>query len=221
MSALADPYYQRGGITIYHGDCRDVLPSVPTVGLLLTDPPYGIGDKWAASKMVGKRGSSRLWGHGEVWDNSTVRPWLLQQAIEKAHSAIVWGGNYYDLPPSRGWLSWDKMQDFSGAHFELAWTNLAIPARVVRMSRIDAYQNRAEHRKEHPTEKPTQLMRWCIGLAGDQAQTVIDPFMGCGSTVLAARALGRSVIGIEIEERYCEIAAKRLEQEVLPLEQTA
>jgi site-specific DNA-methyltransferase (adenine-specific) len=215
------PYYEHGGITIYHGDCREILPAVAPVDLLLTDPPYGIGDKWATTPVVGKRGSSRLWGRGEQWDNSTICPWLLDQAIEKASSAIVWGGNYYALPPARGWLSWDKMQEFSGAHFELAWTNLPIPARVFRLSRIDAYRNRAEHRKEHPTEKPAQLMRWCIGLAGESAKSVIDPFMGCGATVLASVALGRHAIGIEIEERYCEIAAKRLSQEVLPLETTA
>jgi site-specific DNA-methyltransferase (adenine-specific) len=204
------PYYEQDGITIYHGDCREILPHV-RADLLLTDPPYGIGEKWTKTALVGKRGSSRLWGKGETWDNTTVSHWLIQQAIESANAAIVWGGNYYELPPARGWLSWDKLQEFSGAHCELAWSNLDIPARVFRMSRIDAYHNKAEHRKEHPTEKPTELMRWCIGLA-DNPLSVLDPFMGCGATLLAASSMKRSAIGVEIEERYCEIAAKRLAQ---------
>lgn len=212
------PYYSHAGIMIYHGDCREVLPLLPPCDLLLTDPPYGIGKKWASKPMVARNGVSRLWGRSETWDMATAPLWLVEQAIDKARSAIIWGGNYYALPPSRAWLSWDKMQEFSGAEFELAWTNLNLPPRVFRLSRIDAYHNKAEYRKEHPTEKPPQLMRWCLGLA-PEAQTIIDPFAGGGSVGIAAHALSRTATLIEIEERYCEIAAKRLAQEVLPLEQ--
>jgi len=109
------------------------------------------------------------------------------------------------------------MQDFSGAQFELAWTNLDKPTRVFRMSRIDAHVNQAEYRKEHPTEKPPQLMRWCVEQAG-KVSTIVDPFAGGGSAGIAARSMGCTATLIEIEERYCEIAAKRLAQEVLPLE---
>lgn len=129
----------------------------------------------------------------------------------------MWGGNYYQLPLTNAWLAWDKMQDFSGSHFELAWSNLTIPTRAFRMSRIDAYQNKAIFPKDHPTEKPIQLMRWCIGLAGD-VMTVLDPFAGVVATGIAAKDAGKSAILIEREERYCEIAAKRLAQETLSLE---
>jgi len=210
------PYHQEVSVTIYHGDCRQILPMLGRFDLLLTDPPYGIGDKWTNGVMDGKRGTSKLWGNGEKWDDETPAPWLLAQCIEAANRSIIWGGNYFGLPATRGWLSWDKMQEYSGSDCELAWTNLEIPTRVFRMSRIDAHQNKAEYVKEHPTEKPMQLMRWCISLAGD-VKTILDPFAGSGTTGRAAKDLGLKCVLIEREERYCEIAARRLAQEVLPL----
>lgn len=209
------PYYQDEYCTIYHGDCTKVLPQLAAVDLVLTDPPYGIGQKWAAHPMIGKNGSSRLWGNGETWDNAVVDCAIIQRAISAGAAAIVWGGHYYTLPPSRCWLVWDKMQTFTGADAELAWTNLSLPVRVFRMSRIEAYCSKAESRKQHPTEKPIQLMRWCLSL--HEGDTVLDPFMGSGTTLRAAKDLQRKVIGIEIEERYCEIAAERLQQEVMAL----
>ena len=129
---------------------------------------------------------------------------------------IVWGGNYYNLPPVRGWLAWDKIQEHSSGHFELAWTDLDIPTRSFRMSRVEAY---SKMNKAHPTQKPVQLMCWCIGLAGNP-QSILDPFMGSGTTLVAAKNLGRKAIGIEIEEKYCAIAVDRLRQGVLLTEAT-
>lgn len=211
------PYYQDDSCTIYHGDCREVLPLVHA-DLVLTDPPYGLGKRWTKSRMAGRNGSARLWGQGETWDDSTVDSALLELAVSRGRSAIVWGGTYYVMPPSRCWLVWDKVQVFTGADAELAWTNLDMATRVFRLSRIDAYVNDAEYVKSHPTEKPVQLFRWCLSLASGVDALILDPFMGSGTTLRAAKDLGRRAIGIEIEERYCEIAAKRLAQEVLPLE---
>jgi DNA modification methylase len=209
---VTEPYYHdaEAGITIYCGDCRDVLPGL-AADVLVTDPPYGLG---AAGRSGGR--ASRLWRKGETWDDTPVDQSVVDLAIGTTDHAIVWGGNYYTLPPSRCWLIWDKVQAFSWADAELAWTNLVLPVRVFRLSRIDAYVNRAESVKQHPTEKPVSLMRWCLGLV-PTAQTVLDPFMGSGTTLVAAKQLGRRAIGIEIEERYCEIAAKRLAQGVLAL----
>jgi len=211
------PYHEEAAVTIYHGDCRQIVPLLGRFDLLLTDPPYGIGDKWTKGVMAGKRGTSVLWGKGETWDDETPPDWLIEQCVRAAKKSIVWGGNYYAMPPARGWLSWDKVQEYSGGDFEMAWTNLDTAPRVFRMSRIDAYQNKAESKKAHPTEKPLQLMSWCIGLAGD-VQTILDPFAGSGTTGRAAKDLGKCAVLIEREERYCEIAARRLSQDVLGLD---
>ena len=208
------PYYQEDGITIYHGDCREILPSLGRFDLLLTDPPYGIGDRWAKSALVGKNGSSRLWGKGDTWDDAPPDEATILQAIDSGESSILWGGNYFVLPPSRCWLVWDKVQKFTGADAELAWTNLDDPVRVFRLSRIDAYMNQASEIKTHPTQKPIALMLWCLSHVPD-ARTVLDPFMGSGTTLVACKRNHLTAVGIEREERYCEMAVERLRQKVL------
>jgi site-specific DNA-methyltransferase (adenine-specific) len=204
------PYYQDDYATIYCGDCREILPQLPRVDLVLTDPPYGLGDKL-------KSGDNGEWSKGfsvaPTWDASVVPSWLILQVIEKAEGSIIWGGNYYPLPPVRGWLGWDKMQEHTSGHYELAWTNLDIPTRMFRKSRVEAYGGMD---KQHPTQKPEGLLTWCIEKS-PKAQTILDPFMGSGTTLVAAKQLGRKAIGIEIEEKYCEIAATRLRNEPNPL----
>ena len=141
------------------------------------------------------------------WDSSVVDVgWL----FPCTKTLIIWGGHLMNLPTGRGWLVWNKIvRNFSSGVCELAWTNLDIP--------IDAFDyshgQLANEGKSHPTQKPLPLMAWCIGKAG-QPETIADPFMGSGTTLRAAKDLGRKAIGIEIEEKYCEIAAKRLSQEV-------
>jgi DNA modification methylase len=138
--------------------------------------------------------------------------------IAAGQYAIVFGGNFYALPPSQCWLVWDKdngATDF--ADCELAWTNLPGAVRRIRyrwQGMLQEHMGADKERRVHPTQKPLPVMRWCIERAPD-AQTIIDPFMGSGTTLRAAKDLGRQAIGIEIEERYCEIAAQRLSQEVL------
>jgi len=206
------PYYEdtRAGITIYKGDCREILPSLPPVDLVLTDPPYGIGAD--SHQGPAKHGWKQ---YGKVgWDLAKPERWVIEMAISKGRHGIVWGGNYFELPPKMGWLVWDKGQrDFSLADCELAWTTENRAARVFDYSRAKAIQDG----KEHPTQKPVELMRWCMTLFED-CKTILDPFTGSGTTLRAAKDLGRKAIGIEIEEKYCEIAAKRLAQEVLPFQ---
>jgi len=197
------PYYEEAGITIYHGDCREVLPGL-TADVVVTDPPYGIGFAGQPTKWQRLAGAAP-----ESWDDS--RP-DLAQALAAAPVACVWGGNYFALPPSRGWLIWTKPDaPPSMGSVEMAWTNLDRNARHINHS-IGA--TNAE-RVGHPTQKPLRVMLWCLSLM--PPGTVLDPFMGSGTTLRAAKDLGRRAIGIEIEERYCEIAAQRLSQEVLPL----
>jgi site-specific DNA-methyltransferase (adenine-specific) len=215
-----NPYFERDGITIYHGDCREILPMLEPGGvdLVLTDPPYGLNGLIRGGRGL-TAGGSKEWRqhfeHGLSWDNA-IDDLLLARVVSAAPQAIIWGGNYYDLPPKRGWLIWDKCQEHSSGHAELAWTTLDQPVRVFRMSRVEAYGKG----KDHPTQKPLRLFSWCLGFA-PTAQRILDPFMGSGTTLVAAHQVGRRATGIEIEERYCEIAARRLEQAVLPLEVSA
>lgn len=196
------PFYEDGAVTIYHGDCREILPELDRVDLLLTDPPYGIG--LAANPFRQKFEKAD-------WDGQPVDVGLLEQCIAHADNAIVWGGNYFGLPAHQRFLVWDKEQpeDFSSAMVEQAWTTLDGPAKLFRR-RVVSYE------KWHPTQKPVELMRWCLSLA-PEARTILDPFMGAGTSLVAAKEAGRRAVGVEVEERYCEIAANRCRQEVLGL----
>ena len=201
------PYYQQDGITIYHGDCRDILPHLPKVDLVLTDPPYGIARVWKGGSGHGWGRASEQTDERNSWDGSTPD---LSGVITHAPVSIVWGGNYFDsLPVSRGWLIWVKPErNFTLSEAELAWTNRDTVVRVYDGPRSD-------YGRVHPTQKPLRLMEWCIDWSGNTTQTILDPFMGSGTTLVAAKRLGRQAIGIEIEEKYCEIAAKRLAQREL------
>jgi len=204
------PYYDDGQMTIYHGDCREVLPSLEPVDLVLTDPPYGISS-------ICKGGGGYGWPNRrgqpverDIWDSATPNAETMAQALCSGRDAVIWGGNYFDLPISRGWLIWNKPErNFSLAEAELAWTSKDTIIRV-----FDAHRSDVD--RVHPTQKPISLMRWCLEKFPD-AQTILDPFMGSGTTLRAAKDLGRRAIGIEIEERYCEVAVKRLAQEVFAL----
>ncbi len=218
------PYYDDGkGIVIYHGDCREILPTLPKVDLVLTDPPYGIGintkatQQWKApsAKWRGAR-LTKDYGVNE-WDNSVIEDWLLAQVCSKSEFQIIWGGNYYQLPKTSCWLVWDKMNgENTFADCELAWTNLEKAVRKISYL-WNGFQKEKPELREHPTQKPLDVMTWAISQAPETCGTILDPFMGSGTTLRAAKDLGRKAIGIELEEKYCEIAAKRLSQEVFAL----
>ena len=185
-----------GLATLYLGDCRDILPTLERVDAVITDPPYGIG---IASNPVRQ-------AHKKMeWDAAAPGSALISACIAAGEVAVLWGGNYFDLPPSQCFFVWDKVQpqDFSLAMCEQAWTNKKGPAKLFRQSVLS-------YRKEHPTQKPIELMKWCIEQAGSP-QTILDPFMGSGTTGVAAVQMGRQFIGIEREPEYFEIACKRIE----------
>ncbi len=194
-----------GDARLYLGDCREVLPTLERVDACVTDPPYGIAHLWN-SEQAGRNGKSRLWNGDNEWDKETL-PDALDLALKIAVRSIVWGGNYYDLPPSRGYLIWDKMQEFSNADSEFAWCSWAQTPRTFRYSRGQL----ATEGKDHPTQKPLPLIQWCLGLLPG-CQTILDPFMGSGTTGVACAKLGRKFIGIEIEPRYFDIACRRIEK---------
>lgn len=190
---------------IITGDCLEVMRDWPDgcVDLVLTDPPYGIG---TGKQPVGRNGL--VWGEQE-WDKQPVSQQLLDYVRMKGRWQIIWGGNYYAMPPSRCWLMWDKKQPqewYSTAHFELAWTNLDKNSHAFRKSQVEAY---SRMNKQHPSQKPIDLIEWCIQEA-PVTDIILDPFCGSGTTCVAAKKLGRRYIGIDISSEYCDIARKRL-----------
>lgn len=208
------PYYQDSAVTIYHGDCREIVPTLGRFDLLLTDPPYGI-DACNRRKILSRSNHTIATDYGDgVWDSAPADQSLLDYIISNCEKAIIWGGNYFRLPPCVGPLVWDKENSGDFADGELAWNNLGSALRIKRHMWNGMIRKGREHR-DHPTQKPLEIITWCISLAGDSAKTILDPFAGSGTTGRAAKDLGRKATLIEREEKYCEIAARRMAQEVL------
>ena len=216
------PYYQDDSVTLYHGDSREIVPQLGRFDLLLTDPPYGINVDNVMEKQggtqYGKAKAAKRHYKSFGWDEAPPPLWLLEMFMSITKFQVLWGGNYYDgLPPSRGWLVWDKENgDNRFADCELAWTNLDIPVRK-KAHMWNGMIRKGKENRWHPTQKPLDIMAWCINLAGD-VQTILDPFAGSGTTGRAAKDLGKKATLIEMEESYCEIAAKRMEQECFNFE---
>ena len=227
------PYYQDSAVTIYHGDCREILPTLPKVDLVLTDPPYGIGYKSGYSdnfeKIVGDDGTLDVVG--------CIKQ-TLGCLLNGKHLYVFGRWDLAGLPigPSAE-LVWDK-EKFGMGNLELPWgpqheiitfaVHLTRPAarkaerggltaRMRRGSVLRSLRPNAARVNRHPTEKPVDILRQMIESSSLFGNTALDPFMGSGSTLEAAKLEGRKAIGIEIEEKYCEIAAQRMAQEVLDL----
>lgn len=201
------PYYEDEYVTLYHGDCRDVLPSLSLGQFsLLTDPPYGHGKKWTGGGYFRRPiyAGVREWD-AEPFDNAA----LLALIAAVGGPSVIWGGNYYALPPSRCWLAWEKSSKMDTmADFELAWTSLDQPAKLFREDR------NPDGERQHPTQKPLSLMQWSIGFL-DDSTAILDPFAGSGSSLRAAKDLNRKAVGVEREEKFCRVIAARLAQNVL------
>ncbi len=194
-----------GDAELWLGDCREVLPLLPRFAAVVTDPPYGLAD------LLHRPGSGQWEKHykqgAPTWDRVTVADGVTA-ALEQADKAVVWGGQFYLLHPSRCWLSWNKiLRNWSSSEAEHAWTNLDKPNRVFDYSHG---QLATEGKHYHPTQKPVPLMAWCLVQAGRPA-TVLDPFMGSGSTGVACVQLGLAFTGIEREPKYFDIACRRIE----------
>jgi len=225
------PYYESGGITIYHGDCRDVLPTIEpaSIDLLLGDPPYGIALDTAnysrkRTALAAANDYPPVFADDEPYDPSIVL---------RFPRVLLFGANHFAsrLPDVGSWLVWDKTAGLrsrraigfnDNADAELIWTNLGGPVRILGHQWIGLMKatERTEGRL-HPTQKPVALIRWLIDHFGKPDGVTLDPYMGSGTTLRAAKDLGRKAIGCEIEERYCEIAAKRLSQEAFDFEGVA
>lgn len=194
-----------GDCTLYCEDAAFVLPTLHGIDAVVTDPPYGIAKVWQGGSSK-KNGWAKAASQREVrnqWDDEVPSPELMAQVLSNGKHHVIWGGNYFDLPPSRCWLVWNKPErGFTLAEAELAWTNHDSVVRV-----FDA--PRSEPGREHPTQKPVALMTWCVAKTKG---TVLDPFMGSGTTGVACAKLGRKFIGIERERKYFDIACRRIEE---------
>lgn len=196
-----------GDCTLYLGDCMDIMPMLGKVDAVVTDPPYGIdygnaGGFSAAHGWASRRGAAD-------WDKERPQREVFDAIRSISNEQIIWGGNYFAdlLPPSMRWLAWDKGQrNFSLSDMELAWTSQQNAVRVFTYARGKAVQDG----KEHPTQKPVALMSWCMDFVKG-SKTILDPFMGSGTTGVACVKTGRKFIGIEREPSYFDIACKRIQ----------
>jgi site-specific DNA-methyltransferase (adenine-specific)/modification methylase len=206
-----------GNATLYLGDCRKILPTLPKVDAVVTDPPYGVSrDKGMGLGGWGLTGNRTncLRRYDGDWDSSRPESSTITALLDAADLHIVWGGQFFaDVLPVQGkWLFWDKCQTMpSFGDGELAWTSL--PGNAVKQF---TYNGSGLHAKKkdrvHPTQKPLRLMKWCIEQLPANAHTILDPYMGSGTTGVACAQMGRAFIGCEIDPRYFDIACKRIEQ---------
>lgn len=211
------PYYQDNLVTLYNADCKIVIEELGRFECLVTDPPYGINEAAGKNKSRGRLATATDYGNSN-WDCKPIDQKLLDALISKSNKAAIFGGNYYNLPASSCWLIWDKDNgntDF--ADCEMVWTNLKKAVRLKKYRWQGMLQQYAGERKEvrfHPTQKPLAVMKWVLDQV-KAGESVLDPFAGSGTTLIAARDYGISSVGIEREEKYCEVIANRLEQGVL------
>ena len=203
-----------GNAELYCGDCAVILPQLEPVDLILTDPPYGIGEAAKNHKSRSKIAQSKDYGSDD-WDYKPPAAWLFGLMQDKSKHQIIFGGNYFALPPTSCVLVWDKdngANDF--ADCELAWTNLKKAVRLKKWTWHGMRQENMSRKEErvHPTQKPTGIMEWAISQAPDDIATICDPFMGSGTTGVAAMNLEKRFIGIERERKYFDIACERISQ---------
>lgn len=189
-----------GGQRLLLGDCLQVMPLLGKVDAVVTDPPYGLG-----KRMQGGTWGAQDHNSGFLrWDGEARQEWA-DAILGLGGGVVIWGGNYFDLPRTRCWLIWNKINAVTTmADFEQAWTNLDRPSK-----RMDLPVGRVEF--GHPTQKPLALMEWCLGFLPN-AQTILDPFMGSGTTLVACQRMGRHGTGIELDPDYFDIACRRVDE---------
>ncbi|HNR90734.1 MAG TPA: site-specific DNA-methyltransferase [Spirochaetota bacterium] len=194
--------------TVIQGDCLDVMKSMPDkcVDLVLTDPPYGLGER--LSRGAGKHKNSRMrldYENGSQWDEKPDERYF-NEMYRISKNQIIWGGNYFSMPPTRGIIVWDKKQMMpTFSQIEYAWSSFDRPAKMYSQRTIDEKEVRC-----HPTQKPINLMIWILQNYSEQGMTIFDPFAGSGTTAIACLETGRNYILVEKEPDYVEIINKRI-----------
>ena len=204
-------YYEKQQIescTLYLGDCLEVIPTLGKVDCVVTDPPYGIKEAGGKNARRNNLAVARDYGI-ESWDDQTI-PEAIPLIMGCSTTQVIFGGNYYDLPPTKCWLIWDKENgnsDFADA--EMAWTNLNKAVRLKRYMWNGMFRANRELRGDHPTQKPIGVMQWVI--SHTEGDLILDPFMGSGTTGVACINMNRKFIGIEKERKYFDVACERID----------
>ena len=198
--------FERDGVKsiVYQMDCVEFMKGCADnqFDLAIVDPPYGIDIK------------TRVFDDGKKWDSETPKKEYWNELFRISKNQIIFGGNYFQLYSSRGWIFWDKGQrGLTMSDGELAWTSFDKPLRAITFNRVEIKGKEA--RTYHPTQKPLELMRWCLENYAKDCKTVIDPFAGSFTTAIACKDMGFDWIAIDQEEKYCEIGEKRLMQQNL------
>ncbi len=214
--------------TVYCGDCLELMKEIPdeSVNLVFTDPPYGIGEAAGKNRSRSKAfGSLSHAPHNTrkriipakdygfaAWDNSCPDQKAFSEIFRISQNQIIFGGNYFNLPPSPCWLVWDKDNSGDFADCELAWTSFSSAVRKFKFRWNGMLQEDMKHKEQryHPTQKPVKLFMEILERYSKPGDVVLDPFLGSGTTAIAAKRLGRHFIGIELSPEYCEIARKRI-----------
>ena len=201
----------KDGISLIHGDCLQALKSYGDnyFDVAIVDPPYGIGFSSKKQSNFGKGGINHEY---KGWDEEIPKAEYWEQLFRVSKNQIVWGANYMTefLKPSRCWISWYKMQEFSTNEFELAWTSFDGTCKQFNLSRVQAY---AGSNKIHPTEKPIKLYKWLLENYTSEGDLILDTHLGSGSIAIACHQMKRKLIGYEIDAEYYKKACKRFEEE--------
>lgn len=204
MSAIIREEYI-GGQRLILGDCLEVMKELGRFDAVVTDPPYGIGID-GNNASTGGHGGRKAHAKKE-WDSHRPCDEIFRMMLDISDNQIIWGGNYFAdlLPPTMRWLVWDKGQRINQSDGEIAWTSYHKALRICTMNRVELLKDGTQH----PTQKPIKLMEWTIGFTEG---TILDPFMGRGTTLVACQRIGRQGTGIELDPDYFDIACKRVDE---------
>jgi site-specific DNA-methyltransferase (adenine-specific) len=214
LQSLYPESYRKGGVLLINADCMEVMKDAPDKNwdLCCVDPPYGID--WNKQTKTVNTKANWIQHDFKDWDSAAPEPTYFYELRRVSANQIIWGANHFiDSMPfncnSPCWIVWDKMQEFTGATFEMAWTSFKSPAKAFRMARCEAYVG---VQKIHPTQKPVKLYEWLLTNYAKQGDKILDTHLGSGSSAIAAHYGGFEFVGIELDKDYFEAAVSRFEQ---------
>lgn len=201
-------------IELRHGDCMEYMRGLPdkAFDLAIVDPPYGIHDKMIRKGATKRTGTFFKMYESGGWRDERPSSEYFDELFRVSANQVIWGANYFDMPPCRGFIFWDKLQpvdNFSAGEF--AWTSFDVPARAFR----HMYTNVAgrDVQRIHPTQKPIKLYDWILKNYAKPGQRILDTHLGSGSSAIAAFYFGCDFVGIEIDPDYYKAACERFDAE--------